>query len=70
MAGWYLKVRGRSWTNFSFALRVFYELGDYQFNSPQHHGTPDERFAAAQAGFDSGAQSATEAYNLGWLFVR
>jgi hypothetical protein len=70
MAGWYLRIRGRSWANFSSALRVFYELGDYEFNSPQHHGTPQERLAAAQAGFDSGAQSAAQAYNLGWQFVR
>ena len=70
MAGWYLNLRGRyAWTNLSPALRLFYELGDYQFNSPSHHGTPQERMSAAQAGFNSGAQSALDAYTLGWRFV-
>lgn len=71
MAGWYLNVRGRySWTNLMPALRVFYEIGDYAFNSPQHHGTPQERLAAAAAGFNSGAQSAAHAYSLGLQHVR
>lgn len=71
MAGWYLNLRGRyAWVNLMPALRIFYELGDYSFNSPQHHGTPQERLAAAQAGFNSGAVTAAQAYALGWQFVR
>ena len=32
------------------ALRSFFSKGDYSFNSPTHHGTPDERLHAVQAG--------------------
>ena len=71
MAGWYLSLRGRyAWTNLMPTLKLFYELGDYQFNSPTHHGTPDERLAAARAGFASNATSAAQAYALGWQFVK
>ena len=71
MAGWYLNLRGRySWTNLMPALRVFYEIGDYEFNSPRHHGTPQERLATAAAGFNSGAQNAAQAYSLGLQYVR
>jgi hypothetical protein len=71
MAGWYLSVRGRyTWVNLMPTLKLFFELGDYQFNSPSHHGTPQERLAAAQAGFNSSAASAGQAYALGWQFVK
>jgi hypothetical protein len=71
LAGWYLAVRGRyAWANLMPALRVFYDLGDYAFNSPLHHGTPDERLAASQAGFNSSAFTAQQAYAAGWEFVR
>ena len=32
-------------------LRVFYDIGDCQFASSGHHGTPNQRMAAAQFGF-------------------
>jgi hypothetical protein len=71
MAGWYLSVRGRyAWTNLMPTLKLFFELGDYQFNSQSHHGTPQERLGAAQAGFSSGAATAAQAYALGWQFVK
>jgi hypothetical protein len=71
MAGWYLNLRGRySWVNLMPVLRVFYQIGDFQFNSPSHHGTPDERLAAAQAGFNSRAAGVSQAYAAGWQFVK
>jgi hypothetical protein len=71
IAGWYLNLRGRyAWANLMPVLRVFYQLGDYEFNSPQHHGTPDERLLVAQAGFNSGAPNIIQAYNLGLQVVR
>ena len=33
-------------------LRAFFEIGDCAFSNPGHHGTPDQRMAAAQFGFD------------------
>jgi hypothetical protein len=71
MAGWYMKLRGQyAWTNLSGALQVFFEVGDYEFNSRSHHGTPQERLAAAQAGFNSGATSAAQAYDRGWQYLQ
>jgi hypothetical protein len=71
IAGWYLNLRGRyAWVNLMPVLRVFYQLGDYEFNSPSHHGTPDERLLVAQAGFNSGAANISQAYTLGLQFVR
>jgi len=71
MAGWYLRLRGQyAWTNLMPALRIFFDLGDYQFNAPQHHGTPAERLSAAQAGFNSGAPDAAQAYALGLQYVK
>jgi hypothetical protein len=32
-------------------LQVFYQIGDCQFTNPGHHGTPNQRLAAAQFGF-------------------
>jgi predicted metalloprotease len=32
-------------------LEVFFEIGDCSFSSPGHHGTPNQRMAAAQFGF-------------------
>jgi hypothetical protein len=71
MAGWYLNLRGRyAWVNLQPALRLFYQLGDFQFNSPTHHGTPDERLAAAQAGFDSRAVNVSQAYSAGLQVIK
>jgi hypothetical protein len=32
-------------------LQVFYDIGDCQFADPGHHGTPNQRMAAAEFGF-------------------
>ena len=73
LAGWYLAHRGTmSATNLSSTLQVFYAIGDYQFNNPGHHGTPDERLSAAMAGFNayvSGTRDFGVAYNQGLGYV-
>jgi hypothetical protein len=33
-------------------LEVFFQIGDCAFTNPGHHGTPNQRMAAAQLGFD------------------
>lgn len=33
-------------------LEIFFEIGDCGFNNPSHHGTPNQRMAAARFGFD------------------
>jgi hypothetical protein len=63
IAGWYLALRGQvAETNLASVLQTFYAIGDYAFNDPGHHGTPDERLAAATAGFSSYGQSAFDLY--------
>ena len=33
-------------------LQVFFQIGDCAFSDPGHHGTPNQRMAAATFGFD------------------
>jgi predicted metalloprotease len=44
------------------AQRTAQAVGDFDFSNPQHHGTPDERRAAWQLGFDSGDPAACRRY--------
>lgn len=52
VAGSYMFFR-KDWkpTNIDDTLRTFFEIGDYVFNSPQHHGTPKERYSAVLTGY-------------------
>ena len=56
LAGYYLGVRKRENPDISLwaSGRSLYEIGDFEFNDPNHHGTPAERVAAAEAGFEMG----------------
>jgi hypothetical protein len=38
-------------TDFNASLKSFFDIGDYQFNSPYHHGTPNERYSSVVRGF-------------------
>jgi hypothetical protein len=53
MAAYYLGLRKRENPNASFwkAGEKFRLIGDTVFSSKNHHGTPEERLAAAEAGF-------------------
>ena len=53
VAGWYMGGRARELAgqvDLVSAMRSFFGKGDYEFNSPQHHGTPRERLAAFERG--------------------
>lgn len=50
-----------------FAQSLF-EIGDYDFWSPAHHGTPEERVAAMVAGYNTGG-SLNEAFRSGERYV-
>ena len=53
LAGWYIGVKHRGGETFqvqSFA-RSLYNKGDYQFNQPGHHGTPNQRVQAMSFGY-------------------
>jgi hypothetical protein len=64
MAGWYLGSVSGTWLGVSSsqALRSFFSKGDYSFNSPAHHGTPDERLHAVQAGLKDAGQPVRRAF--------
>lgn len=53
LAGFFLGVRKRAAPSLSLqsAGDLFYRLGDYNTHTKSHHGTPDERVAAAEQGF-------------------
>jgi hypothetical protein len=53
-AGYYMGLAKLwAWSNITSFFNAVFNLGDYNFNSPQHHGTPQERLAAARLGFDT-----------------
>lgn len=59
LAGWYLGTRKQSQPDLKLwaAGRTVYEIGDEDFNDPQHHGTPDQRVDASEKGFALGLKS-------------
>lgn len=53
LAGWYMGVRSRQvWggVDVMSSMRSLFGKGDYNFNSPGHHGRPDERAISFQKG--------------------
>jgi hypothetical protein len=55
LAGWYMAARNpRNMLVFTQAMSSFFSKGDYEFNEPDHHGTPEERVQAIQQGFRDG----------------
>lgn len=57
LAGWYMQRRA-SQTSVDLAspMKEFFSIGDYHFNSPSHHGTPQERWNFLAAGMNSSLQ--------------
>ena len=45
-------------------LRVFFDIGDCAFDNPGHHGTPNQRMAAARLGFSIAAQAQKQGHIL------
>ncbi len=71
LAGYYLgKKSYLSPTNLRAFATSLYEKGDYNFWSPAHHGTPEERVKAMMAGFAARDLSLDEAHSQGERFVR
>lgn len=60
LAGWYIGKRAKFVNsagipiNSELMMQSFYSKGDYQFNSPQHHGTPRERLKYFADGLNLG----------------
>ncbi len=61
LSGFYLGTRKREFRELTLyeAGVTFRQLGDTDFTDPQHHGTPAERVAAAEAGFAIGIEGGT-----------
>ncbi|HET9038865.1 MAG TPA: hypothetical protein VFN40_01780, partial [Gemmatimonadales bacterium] len=45
-------------------LEVFFQIGDCAFSDPGHHGTPNQRMAAARFGFDVADQAQKQGHIL------
>jgi hypothetical protein len=45
-------------------LNVFYQIGDCAFTDAGHHGTPNQRFAAAEFGFRLADQAQKQGHIL------
>jgi hypothetical protein len=45
-------------------LETFFQIGDCYFSDPGHHGTPNQRMAAAQFGFDVADQAQKQGHIL------
>ena len=73
LAGWYLGNRAKGVqltpTALGSVLRSFYEKGDYAFNSPLHHGKPEERSNAVKAGYTVAPLKLNDAYAASVAFV-
>ena len=72
MAGWYLQGKAhwratRNLPRFNWyrAMKSIYEKGDYDFNNPNHHGTPRERLSALRMG---AAIASRGVQNYDWAF--
>lgn len=54
LAGCYMHLRSLQYgyTDIADAARTFYRIGDYEFNSASHHGTPEQRYSCLMAGYN------------------
>ncbi|MBK7599427.1 MAG: hypothetical protein IPJ07_13255 [Acidobacteria bacterium] len=71
IAGWYMKHRDTAWSEISIrqSMDGFYRIGDYDFNSPLHHGTPDERLNAFLGGVRDSSSNVAAMVRNGSQFV-
>jgi hypothetical protein len=75
LAGFFLALRKAEHPDLNLQTvgAVFNQLGDTDFASPQHHGTPQERIAAITAGFGFGKDGkgdVAQAAKAGLQFVK
>jgi hypothetical protein len=67
MAAYYLThKRGGTMNKHRVAefLEAFFQIGDCAFSNPNHHGTPNQRLAAARFGFDVADQAQKQGHIL------
>lgn len=57
-AGYFMALaKGWAWPYMHSYFQSVFDSGDYAFNSPSHHGTPNQRHAMARVGFDTATQA-------------
>jgi hypothetical protein len=54
LAGYYFARTGRTEHSLVAFAKSLFGKGDYEFNHPDHHGTPDERVSAMRSGYAAG----------------
>jgi hypothetical protein len=72
LAGWYIGRRSNvpmKESGLRDAVRSFFENGDYNFNDPLHHGTPEQRAAAVQEGYGNRTLNLRDAYDASLKFA-
>lgn len=66
LAGWYMGMKQYfsaeklSNNELNKVFRSFFDLGDYQYNDPGHHGTKEERFTAFIGGYNEGIKNQSD----------
>jgi hypothetical protein len=73
LAGYYLGRDGsHSADHVELFARSLFSHGDFDFNNPTHHGTPDQRVRAMREGYSKGAQriDVPQAAQYGANFVK
>lgn len=75
LAGWYTAHRSRYVPqNIRESMTTFFDNGDNDLDSPQHHGSSQEReeafLAGARLNLQNGVMSGREAYNQGLLYLQ
>jgi hypothetical protein len=66
LAGCYLHLKSMSIGEqyISEVANSFYSIGDYSFNDPGHHGTPEQRLSCLMAGYDFSKSKVGVGYSL------
>lgn len=75
-SGYYMALaKGWAGAQLQSYFDFIFSLGEYNFNNPNHHGTPNQRLAAAYIGFNTGLSALQFQYQysapeLHQIFVR
>jgi hypothetical protein len=70
LAGYYMAKKSHNKHKLQVFANSLFNKGDFDFNDPTHHGTPDERVAAMEAGFSSAELSFRDAAKKGVKYVK
>jgi len=65
MAGYYFSRTGRTERSLIVFAESLFSKGDYEYNNPDHHGTPQQRVTAMRTGYGAGASDLTTAIEQG-----